>query len=252
MEQNIPKLSVEETKKKSLLLPVLLILLVLLVGILACIVLKQRSDIERLQHLKETYSTEKQDDNEKSMVDKNDKTNNEKDQTNQEEIATTKEYVLPNPKLKFTYPSNYTVTSSTDSEFVIVKVITKDSYLEMKMFEAVGGPGGPTAYETTNLGTTKIGQIFGKDIYRVQTDSSSYIYTIEPTKCIEKTKCDIYEPECTCKNIENYIVNSTLPTDLVWSPSKNGKTYISFSISGKPSQEDLKNYDNLILSLEVE
>jgi len=247
MEQNIPKLSVEKTKKESLLLPILLILLILLVGILTYIVLKQRSDIERLQKTQETSCVVKEVERKDGQEDK--KENDEVDKINQEETIVTKEYVLSNPKLRFNYPSNYTVTASTDSEFVIVKINTDNSYLEIKMFEAIGGSGGPTAYEITNLGSLKIGEVLGNNLYRVQTESTSYIYTGQPTKCVKKTECDIYEPKCTCKNIDNYIVNSMLPADLTWSPSENGTTHISFTINGNPSQTDLNNYDDLLLSL---
>ncbi len=247
MEENIPKLSEEKAKKKSLLLPVLLILLVLLVGILAYIVLKQKSEIERLQKTQETSCVVKEVEKKDEQEDK--KENDEADKINKEETIVTKEYVLSNPKMRFNYPSNYTVSSSTESKFVIVKISADDSYLEIKVFEAVGGPGGPTAYEITNLGSLKIGEVLGNNLYRVQTESTSYIYTGQPTKCVKKTECDIYEPKCACKNIDNYIVNSMLPADLTWSPSENGTTYISFTIKGNPSQTDLNNYDDLLLSL---
>ncbi len=181
-----------------------------------------------------------------------------KDSLSQEEkdtdIETVKEttiegYVLDNPKLKFNYPSNYKVTTSSDSKFVTVKIDSGESILQIKMFEAVGGPGAGTTFEAKNLGSVSIGQILGNDAYRTQTSLSSYIYSSEAKKCVDYSQCDVYEPECACNDIDNYVLNSLLSTNLTWSPSLNGTTYINFIIEGNPSEEDLKNFDTLVLSL---
>lgn len=230
----------ERTKYHSIL-TVSIVFLLLFSGTLVYIIVKQNNDIKALKEEIQNISLSQE------------KENNEVDveiaEQEKPKQTTMMEYLLENPKLKFSYPSNYKVSISNDSIYVTVKIEAEDSYLQIKMFESVGGPGTGTTFETKNLGSVSIGEILGNKTYRTQTATSSYIYSNEPIKCIDKAKCEIYSPECTCKDINNYAINSLQDSALTWSPSLGGTTYINLVIEGNPTEEELKSFDNLVISL---